>query len=53
MNYTLFCCFLQPGDEIYPKDENGKWLYHESNLCATWEVSSSGFIILKGSIFIT
>ncbi|XP_042533152.1 aldo-keto reductase family 1 member D1 [Dipodomys spectabilis] len=28
---------FKPGDEIYPKDENGKWLYHESNLCATWE----------------
>uniref|UniRef100_A0A8C0LA50 Aldo-keto reductase family 1 member D1 n=1 Tax=Canis lupus dingo TaxID=286419 RepID=A0A8C0LA50_CANLU len=27
----------RPGDEIYPKDENGKWLYHKSNLCATWE----------------
>uniref|UniRef100_A0A8C3WZE5 Aldo-keto reductase family 1 member D1 n=1 Tax=Catagonus wagneri TaxID=51154 RepID=A0A8C3WZE5_9CETA len=29
---------LKPGDEIYPRDENGKWLYHKSNLCATWEV---------------
>eukprot|EP00071_Canis_lupus_P010413 XP_005629675.1 3-oxo-5-beta-steroid 4-dehydrogenase-like isoform X5 [Canis lupus familiaris] len=28
---------FKPGDEIYPKDENGKWLYHKSNLCATWE----------------
>ncbi|XP_006861300.1 PREDICTED: 3-oxo-5-beta-steroid 4-dehydrogenase [Chrysochloris asiatica] len=28
---------LKPGDEIYPKDENGKWLYHKANLCATWE----------------
>ncbi|XP_062054046.1 aldo-keto reductase family 1 member D1-like isoform X2 [Lepus europaeus] len=29
---------FKPGDEIYPRDENGKWLYHETNLCATWEV---------------
>ncbi|XP_036718632.1 aldo-keto reductase family 1 member D1 isoform X1 [Balaenoptera musculus] len=28
---------FKPGDEFYPKDENGKWLYHKSNLCATWE----------------
>ncbi|XP_072675125.1 aldo-keto reductase family 1 member D1-like isoform X2 [Canis lupus baileyi] len=32
----IFYCG-KPGDEIYPKDENGKWLYHKSNLCATWE----------------
>uniref|UniRef100_A0A8C5VN41 NADP-dependent oxidoreductase domain-containing protein n=1 Tax=Microcebus murinus TaxID=30608 RepID=A0A8C5VN41_MICMU len=28
---------FKPGDEIYPRDENGRWLYHKSNLCATWE----------------
>nr|KAF6319136.1 hypothetical protein mMyoMyo1_000531 [Myotis myotis] len=28
---------LKPGDEFYPKDEYGNWLYHNSNLCATWE----------------
>lgn len=28
---------FKPGDDIYPKDENGKWLYHKSDLCATWE----------------
>ncbi|XP_077325226.1 aldo-keto reductase family 1 member D1 [Lithobates pipiens] len=28
---------FKPGDEIYPKDENGKFLYHETDLCATWE----------------
>ncbi|XP_060236179.1 aldo-keto reductase family 1 member D1 isoform X2 [Meriones unguiculatus] len=28
---------FKPGKEIYPVDENGKWLYHKSNLCATWE----------------
>ncbi|KAM7120048.1 aldo-keto reductase family 1 member D1 isoform 2-T2 [Molossus nigricans] len=28
---------LQPGDEVYPRDENGRWLYHKTNLCATWE----------------
>ncbi|XP_066118478.1 aldo-keto reductase family 1 member D1 isoform X2 [Saccopteryx bilineata] len=29
---------FKPGDETYPRDENGKWLYHQTNLCATWEV---------------
>ncbi|XP_058046389.1 aldo-keto reductase family 1 member D1 isoform X2 [Ahaetulla prasina] len=28
---------FQPGENLYPKDENGKWLYHETDLCATWE----------------
>ncbi|KAM5188829.1 aldo-keto reductase family 1 member D1 isoform 1-T1 [Callospermophilus lateralis] len=28
---------FKPGNEVYPKDENGKWLYHKSDLCATWE----------------
>uniref|UniRef100_A0A6J0U683 Aldo-keto reductase family 1 member D1 isoform X3 n=1 Tax=Pogona vitticeps TaxID=103695 RepID=A0A6J0U683_9SAUR len=28
---------FKPGDVIYPLDENGKWLYHETDLCATWE----------------
>ncbi|XP_053319087.1 aldo-keto reductase family 1 member D1 isoform X2 [Spea bombifrons] len=28
---------FKPGDEFYPKDENGKILYHETDLCATWE----------------
>ncbi|KAI4585121.1 hypothetical protein MJG53_006655 [Ovis ammon polii x Ovis aries] len=32
----IFYCG-KPGDDVYPKDENGKWLYHKSNLCATWE----------------
>uniref|UniRef100_UPI00398F3CCA aldo-keto reductase family 1 member D1-like n=1 Tax=Pristiophorus japonicus TaxID=55135 RepID=UPI00398F3CCA len=26
-----------PGDAIYPKDENGKYFYHPTDLCATWE----------------
>ncbi|KAL6033134.1 hypothetical protein STEG23_009655 [Scotinomys teguina] len=25
------------GKEVYPKDENGQWLFHKSDLCATWE----------------
>ncbi|XP_039891674.1 aldo-keto reductase family 1 member D1-like isoform X2 [Simochromis diagramma] len=29
---------FKPGDEFNPKDETGKWLYHETDLCATWEV---------------
>jgi len=28
---------FKPGDTFYPKDENGKWAYHETDLCATWE----------------
>ncbi|XP_075413863.1 aldo-keto reductase family 1 member D1-like isoform X4 [Tenrec ecaudatus] len=29
---------LQPGDNPYPRDEHGKWIYYKSNLCAVWEV---------------
>lgn len=36
--YLLFF-FNSLGDDVHPKDENGKRLYHKSNLCATWEVS--------------
>uniref|UniRef100_A0A803SNR9 NADP-dependent oxidoreductase domain-containing protein n=1 Tax=Anolis carolinensis TaxID=28377 RepID=A0A803SNR9_ANOCA len=32
---------FKPGEVIYPMDENGKWLYHETDLCATWEVRNS------------
>ncbi|XP_074049696.1 aldo-keto reductase family 1 member D1 isoform X2 [Macrotis lagotis] len=28
---------FKPGNGFYPKDENGKWLFHEVNLCQTWE----------------
>ncbi|XP_062914381.1 aldo-keto reductase family 1 member D1-like isoform X2 [Mobula hypostoma] len=28
---------FKPGDVIYPQDENGKYLYHQTDLCATWE----------------
>ncbi|XP_063165625.1 aldo-keto reductase family 1 member D1 isoform X2 [Candoia aspera] len=28
---------FQPGENLYPIDENGKWLYHKTDLCATWE----------------
>ncbi|XP_029414733.1 3-oxo-5-beta-steroid 4-dehydrogenase [Nannospalax galili] len=28
---------FKPGEEFYPKDENGKWLYDKSDLPATWE----------------
>ncbi|KAF4787563.1 3-oxo-5-beta-steroid 4-dehydrogenase [Turdus rufiventris] len=28
---------FKPGDALYPKDENGKFIYHETDLCATWE----------------
>ncbi|XP_055979970.1 aldo-keto reductase family 1 member D1 [Sorex fumeus] len=28
---------FKPGDDFYPKDENGQWLFHPTDLCATWE----------------
>ncbi|XP_029901471.1 aldo-keto reductase family 1 member D1-like [Myripristis murdjan] len=28
---------FRPGDTFYPKDENGKYIYDETDLCATWE----------------
>ncbi|NXM58643.1 AK1D1 dehydrogenase, partial [Illadopsis cleaveri] len=28
---------FKPGDAPYPRDENGKFIYHETDLCATWE----------------
>ncbi|KAL6474504.1 hypothetical protein MHYP_G00180650 [Metynnis hypsauchen] len=28
---------FKPGDEFFPKDKNGKDIYHETDLCATWE----------------
>uniref|UniRef100_UPI0037E90E53 aldo-keto reductase family 1 member D1-like isoform X2 n=1 Tax=Semicossyphus pulcher TaxID=241346 RepID=UPI0037E90E53 len=29
---------FKPGDEFYPKDKDGKYIYHHTDLCATWEV---------------
>ncbi|XP_072530118.1 aldo-keto reductase family 1 member D1-like isoform X2 [Salminus brasiliensis] len=29
---------FKPGDTFYPKDEDGKYVYHETDLCATWEI---------------
>ncbi|XP_059567882.1 aldo-keto reductase family 1 member D1-like isoform X2 [Myotis daubentonii] len=29
---------FKPGDEMFPRDENNNWLFHKTNLCATWEV---------------
>lgn len=35
-----FCMSVsQPGDVFYPKDENGKYIYYQNDLRATWEVS--------------
>ncbi|XP_003475563.1 aldo-keto reductase family 1 member D1 [Cavia porcellus] len=28
---------LKPGKQNYPRDKNGKWLYHKVDLRATWE----------------
>ncbi|XP_041794964.1 aldo-keto reductase family 1 member D1-like isoform X1 [Chelmon rostratus] len=29
---------FKPGNEFYPKDRDGKYIYHHTDLCATWEV---------------
>ncbi|XP_071778839.1 aldo-keto reductase family 1 member D1 isoform X3 [Centroberyx gerrardi] len=29
---------FKPGNEFYPVDKNGKYIYHHTDLCATWEV---------------
>lgn len=42
--------FLKPGDEFNPKDESGKWLYHETDLCATWEVRLGGLLIQENLV---
>uniref|UniRef100_A0A3B4WC19 NADP-dependent oxidoreductase domain-containing protein n=1 Tax=Seriola lalandi dorsalis TaxID=1841481 RepID=A0A3B4WC19_SERLL len=34
---------FKPGNEFYPKDRDGKYIYHHTDLCATWEVSSIEF----------
>lgn len=28
---------FKPGEAFYPRDENGKYIYHKTDLCATWE----------------
>nr|XP_033807655.1 aldo-keto reductase family 1 member D1 [Geotrypetes seraphini] len=28
---------FKPGDKVHPMDENGKYIYHNTDLCATWE----------------
>ncbi|XP_028931969.1 aldo-keto reductase family 1 member D1 isoform X1 [Ornithorhynchus anatinus] len=28
---------FKPGDAFYPKNENGQFIYHKTDLCATWE----------------
>ncbi|MGH0115615.1 UNVERIFIED_CONTAM: hypothetical protein FKN15_037938 [Acipenser sinensis] len=28
---------FKPGDTFYPKDDNGKHIFHKTDLCATWE----------------
>ncbi|XP_005405519.1 PREDICTED: 3-oxo-5-beta-steroid 4-dehydrogenase [Chinchilla lanigera] len=28
---------FKPGNEVYPRDKNGKWAYCRADLCATWE----------------
>ena len=30
---------FQPGEELFPKDENGKVIYDSVDFCRTWEVS--------------
>ena len=31
--------FFQPGEELFPKDENGKLIFDSVDLCLIWEVS--------------
>ncbi|XP_060931881.1 aldo-keto reductase family 1 member D1-like [Limanda limanda] len=28
---------FKPGETYYPRDDSGKYIYHETDLCATWE----------------
>uniref|UniRef100_A0A673AW85 NADP-dependent oxidoreductase domain-containing protein n=1 Tax=Sphaeramia orbicularis TaxID=375764 RepID=A0A673AW85_9TELE len=28
---------IKPGKDFFPRDENGKYIYHHTDLCATWE----------------
>ncbi|XP_041111205.1 aldo-keto reductase family 1 member D1-like isoform X1 [Polyodon spathula] len=28
---------FKPGDTFYPRDDNGKYIFHKTDLCATWE----------------
>uniref|UniRef100_A0AAQ4QXQ2 NADP-dependent oxidoreductase domain-containing protein n=1 Tax=Gasterosteus aculeatus aculeatus TaxID=481459 RepID=A0AAQ4QXQ2_GASAC len=28
---------FKPGNEFYPKDQDGNYIYHHTDLCATWE----------------
>ncbi|XP_049578154.1 aldo-keto reductase family 1 member D1-like isoform X1 [Syngnathus scovelli] len=28
---------FKPGNDFYPKDQDGKYIYHHTDLCATWE----------------
>ncbi|XP_029350806.1 3-oxo-5-beta-steroid 4-dehydrogenase isoform X2 [Echeneis naucrates] len=38
---------FKPGDTFYPKDEDGKCIYHETDLCATWEVECHPYFTQK------
>ena len=35
----IFLLLFQPGEELFPKDENGKLIADLVDLCHTWEVS--------------
>ena len=35
----IFLLLFQPGDELFPKDENGKLIFDSVDLCHTWEVT--------------
>ena len=35
----IFLLLFQPGEELFPKDENGKLIFDLVDLCHTWEVS--------------
>ena len=39
VTFLKWLLLFQPGEELFPKDENGKIIYDSVDLCRTWEVS--------------
>ena len=35
----IYLSLFQPGEELFPKDENGKLISDSVDLCHTWDVS--------------
>lgn len=44
--YTFsFLPVFQPGEEILPKDTDGKLIFDAVDLCTTWEVSIAASVV--------